>query len=322
MVFRKGAVSALILLTLGLTACGVFDDYPGLYNDQPTTEMYTVAIVNTFGPADDDVVTGFKDVLANQGYVEGENVTYVDITSPGDVLGADLIYCVTTPDCLSVQSVTRDIPTIFAVVTDPLEAGLVDNWDNPSGNFTGVATLSRDTRHDGRRLEFLTLIAPDIQRVLVAFDPGNPITMRRLGFVKEAAVVLGVELVLVEIRTPEEAATLWDRVPDDVDAFFSFPDAIVSAEIAADWVEETLARKLPYAGSSAEAGALLSFSPDLASIGEQAGRLAAQVLDGTPISELPVQAADYSLAINLVTAEAIGLDVPDVILRQAHVIIR
>lgn len=315
-------ISLFIILALLLAACGG--------DDEEKTTSYTVGILNPldiFEPG----VEGFKAGMANAGYVEDDNVTYIyagpQMTPETRVEAAqalvdadvDLIFTIATPGAQAVQSVTTEIPIIFTLVTDPIGAGLVESWSAPGGNITGIS----DSNPDPRRLQLLVQVDPSIERIYVPHDPSIQAVQVVLASVIEAAEALDIEIVTEGLSTDEAILAAIDNMPDDIDAVFMLPDITMSA-FSDEWGVAAVARQLPFSpgsGTNME-NVLMTFGVEFFPAGKQAARLAFQVLNGSPVEALPVEVLDFSLTINLVTAEAIGLEIPDAIVNLADIIIR
>jgi putative ABC transport system substrate-binding protein len=298
---------------------------------QPKT--YTIGAINLSINLDSSV-EGFKEGMTELGYVEGENVTYIyegavgvdklDAVAQGLVeADVDLILSLTTPATLAAQRATAgtDIPILFVPVTDPVGAGIVGSLTNPGGNATGVTY----TTQEGRRLEWLLQVVPTIEQVYIVYNPEDQSPVLALDSVSEATTGLGVELITREATTLEEAEAAFENIPQEADAIFFLPDSVINENLDG-WLEIAIELGLPTSGpnmTTVENGHLTAYGLDLTiSARDQGARLADQILRGTKPADLPVEMAEYFTAINLQTAETIGLDIPDTILRQANVIVR
>jgi putative ABC transport system substrate-binding protein len=316
-----GVVLVTVVGGLLLSACGAGQ-----------AETYTIGAVN-YDPGLDLAFDGFKAGMADLGYVEGENVTYIynGILEPDpqvldreieSLLAQDVdlfLTMGTLPTLRAKQAVEgTDIPVVFAPVINPVEEGVVESIRHPGGNVTGIQ-LGNDIP---KALEWLLTLAPEATKVYVAYDPEEGVSVMSAASLSEAASTLGVELVLDEVRTPEELVAAIETLPGDV-AIFIVP--IPSLEPMSNFIEIAAKRGIAVGSTNPahlEAGGLVTFGLNLLSVGEQAARLADQALQGTAPADLPVETAEYFLSINLQTAEAIGLDIPDRILRQADTVIR
>jgi putative ABC transport system substrate-binding protein len=276
--------------------------------------------------------------MAELGYSEGQDITYI-YEGPVDnnglervaqaLLGqdVDLILAITTPAAQVAQAVAAgasyheaEVHIIFAPVTDPVGAGLVSSLKQPGDNITGVTTGGSDAQ----RLAWLLRVAPQTKRVYLPYNPTDRSPVTALEQIRAAANKLGVELVLREASNADQVQAAIADIPPDVDAIFIGPDSLVGS-FYAGWVQAAIDRRLPLTGSSTshvEAGMLLSYSYDTVAVGRQAARLADQILKGVEPADLPVETAEFFLSINVKTAGAIGLDIPNSILRQAHQVFR
>ena len=300
---------------------------------QPDAEpkMVTIGVLNLAPPLN-PIFDGFQEGMANLGYIEGETIAYIYEGPVGSIealdpalqhiLAAeiDLILSLSTPATQMVAQANTTIPTVFAPVTNPVEAGVVANMILPGGNITGVTFGTSD----GQRLEWLLRIAPTVKRIFIPYNPDDGSPIAALATVQEVATQLGLELVTLETRTADEIAAAVDNLPQDIDAIFLLPDSLVVAQAAA-FAQIARQRQLPMSTpneSQVAEGALISFGFSMVEIGKQSARLADQLLQGADPAETPVEFAEFFLTINLETANIIGLDVPDAILRQADMIIR
>ena len=310
-------IMALIVLASLLVACG-----------QSEPETITVGIINRVPPLD-PVVEGFKAKMAEQGYVEGENITYIyegAITDQAQLApytqklvdaDVDLIFGITTQAATAAQQATSDIPIIFAPVNNPVEAGLVKDLTQPGGNVTGITNAGGDPR----RLQWLLEIDPTIKRVFIPYNSNDVAPSTAFASLGKPAAALGIELVPAEVHSAEENVQAIANIPDDVDAIFLLPDDVIITHIK-EWVDAANQKQLPISTPNTFPGSLMSFTFDSFTMGQQAARLADQVLKGANAGDLPVENAEFFLTINLGTAEAIGLEIPDAVLEQANTLIR
>jgi putative tryptophan/tyrosine transport system substrate-binding protein len=300
---------------------------------EPEQQPFVIGLV-TNNPNGLTNIRGFRDGLAELGYVEGENVSYVFAGRPvsGDELDetltnlvqsdVDLIFTAGTPTGVAAHAITTGtgIPVVFGVIADPVSAGVMDDLTIPGGNMTGV----RLSDNQGRRLQFLLDLAPGIRTVLVPFNPDDPAPSSALDQIIPVAKDLGLEIVQGHARTAGEAAGLMEHFPEDVDAIFMVPDSVVNAHIQ-ELVALAIERKLPLSGPSmiqVEQGALTAYGIIHHNVGVQASAIADLILRGADPGTLPVQTAEVSLGINLQTAQAIGLDVSPDLIQQAGFIVR
>ena len=279
-------------------------------------------------------IEGFRDKMTELGYIDGKNVNYMYDESPvkGSELvdsldkmvqsKVDLIFTAGTPTGVAAHRVTAGtkIPVIFGVIADPIAAGVMKDLNRPGGNMTGV----RLAANQSRRLQFLLEMAPDIKRILIPFNPTDAASSSAVKQIKDVSSNFGVELVERWAHNDEEVFELLGGIPENLDAIFLVPGTTVNMHL-----KEVLAvahrHKLPVSGPSlvqVEEGALISYGFNHYEAGRQAARLADQVLRGTAPGDLPVETAEFFLAVNLKAAEMIDLQAPHWILQQAKIIVR
>jgi putative ABC transport system substrate-binding protein len=302
--------------------------------DDETNKTYTVGVINAV-PALDQALAGFKEGMTELGYVEGKNIRYLydgpttdmsKLSAAAQTLLAaksDLILSITTPATLALKQATagNGPSVVFAIVTDPVGAGIVDSMQHPGGNITGVAFGIQETR----RLEWLVRIAPEIKQIYVPYNPNDQSPVLALEMVRDAAEKLGVELITRQVYDPETVNDAVLNIPVEADAVFLLPDSLMATRVS-DMATAATKRDLPTSisniTSATKYDVLTAFGFDQHLCGKQAARLADQIFKGARPADLPVEMAEFYLAINMKTAEAIGLTIPDEVLRQADIIVR
>jgi putative ABC transport system substrate-binding protein len=299
--------------------------------EQP--KSVTIGVVN-FTSTLNPVYEGFKVGMVEMGYVQGRNVEYIYSGGVGefadldpearDIISkeVDLVLAISTAAALQVKEATAGTgtPVVFAPVVDPVRLGMVNSLSRPGGNLTGIRTGG----FPAKQLEWLVTLAPDVKRVLVPHNPDDGASMAGLAALKDGAGKLGVELVVHEARTQEELEPLFSSLPPDIDAILLLQNPLALSRIA-DFADMAVQHRLPLASTSyaqLEEGALMSYGPDYTEMGRQAARLADKVLNGTKPADLPVETSQYFFHINLRTAEAIGMTIPDSVLQLADRVIR
>ena len=300
---QLGFITLLIITGLLLTACG----------GAPKTKTYIIGVVNP-SSNQEDTIKGFKEVSADKLDAVAQALVEAKV---------NLILTITTSATKAAQKATAgtDIAVVFIPVTDPVGAGIVASLTKPGGNTTGVTSVTQE----GKRLEWLLQVAPKVKQIYIVYNPKDPSPVLALKTVSETAAKLDVGLITREVLTTEEADVAFKNIPKEADAIFLLPDSVVNAR-AVDIYKMAVDLNLPTSGPNAttvEDGALTAYGVDLAvAARQQAARRASQILQGARPADLPVETAELFSAINLKTAQAIGLDIPDDILRQANIIIR
>jgi putative ABC transport system substrate-binding protein len=282
-------------------------------------------------------IAAFRDGLQKLGWMENRNAL-IDTrwASPSDAaamqrlakelaaLQPDVILASTTPTTTALLQQTRTIPIIFATVGDPIGSGFVTSLSRPGGNATGFSTV--ETSIGGKWLELLKEIAPRVARVALLFNPATATYAEPyLNSFKSAAIsfaVVAIEAPVHDRSDFESVVAALAREPDS--GLVVMGDAFTSAhrvEITSLASRYRLPASYPWR-HFAEVGGLLSYGVDLADNFRRAATYVDRILKGEKPSELPVQApVKFELVINLKTAKALGLTVPDKLLALADEVI-
>lgn len=280
-----------------------------------------------------ETVDGFKEGMAALGWVEGVSVRYVYPKAASDaktlaenvrgVLAAkpDLLFASPTPAAMASWKAAAPlgIPVIFAPVNNPVAAGLMQNLARPEGNVTGVGLAPSE----GRRLQSLVSLRPGMRTVSVPYNPADVSARTSLEQLERCSKSLGVAVVAVPMGE-HDALDLEKLIPVDADAVFLPRDAMAMSHYKA-FNDLALRRRIPMSTprlDQVEDGVLTGYGFIGREIGRQSASMAHQVLMGTPVSDVPVETARDFLFLNLGTAQAIGLEVPDSVLRQTHYVVR
>jgi putative ABC transport system substrate-binding protein len=223
----------------------------------------------------------------------------------------------------SFQRLTRTVPIVFTLISDPIGAGFVDSLARPGGNTTGFMVFEYSM--GGKWLELLKEIAPSITRAAVLRDAANPAGSAQFGAIRALAPSLGVEVSAVNVRDSDEierAIALFAR---------SANGGLVVTGSAMATIHHTLIislaarHKLPAvytARFNVAEGGLISYGPDRVAQYRHAAAYVDRVLKGEKPADLPVQApTKYELVINLKTAKALGIEVPPTLLARVDVVI-
>ena len=301
-----------------------------LVNFACTTEKaYVIGIINPHAEARESG-KGFIKKLEEFGYVEGKNISYIKHERKDGIDNAlkemvaknvDLIFTYTTPAAKKAKELTAntDIPVVF-ILFDPVEAGLVKSLTQPSGNLTGIQLRGSTAKS----MEWLTAVAPDIYNIFVPIVFDTKAASLTLDDVNKSAAQLNVNINVSESSTVEELHKSLSSIPGNTDAIF-LPHSILIEANLKTIIERAIELKIPIASSGHEhfrIGVLVCYGPDDTVSGEQAARLANQLLKGESPRNLPVETSEFYLGINLQTAHDIGMEVPSVVLQQADFIIR
>ena len=300
---------------------------------QPTAKVAVIGLLVPTSPPP-GWLEGFRRGLGAFGYIEGQNVRieYQVAGEQSDIpslaerlvgLNVDVIVTWTTPAALAVRQATNKIP-IVAISGDPVGSGLVASLARPGGNLTGIAILTSDL--EVKNLALLKEAVPALSRVAVLWNPRNPVWSPALTALHAAAPALRVKLFPVAARDPGElkdalALAVSRRargllvVRDQL--FIQHQKSIV--EFAAN---RRLATIFGVRDSVVEGG-LMSYGTNLPDMLRQAAAYVDKILKGQNPGELPVeQATQFELVVNLKTAKALGLTIPETILLRADEVIK
>src|SRR6476659_8089221 len=236
-------------------------------------------------------------------------------------LSPDIILASGTLAVTALQNISRTLPIVFAAVADPVGAGIVDSLAHPGGNATGFMIYEYNL--GAKWMELLKEIAPRVTRVAIIRNAANPAGVAQFATLQNAARSLGVEASPINLRDARE-------IERNVEAFARSPNGglIVTqtASFYRDLIIAAAARhKLPAVYPlryDAIGGGLISYGPDVVDQFRQAAAYVDRILKGEKPGDLPVQApTKYQLVINLKTAKALGVTVPDSLLARADEVI-
>lgn len=296
--------------------------------------VYRVGVILQGGPYS-EAVDGLRDGLRELGFDEGKQFvlevrdTRGDLKSVETAAGSfeaqkvDLIYALATSTTLAVKRATKSVPIVFYAGTDPVAVGLVASFRKPGGRFTGVHGQFSDLT--AKRLELLKAMAPKVRRVVAFYNPDNPAARRSAEILRDAARQLKVELVERRVASVEELrAALRALRPGEVDGLAYVADAMVTSQVDLV-IEAARTKRLPTIfqdRGSVVRGALASYGESYYTIGRLSAKHVQRVLLGADPGTLPVEQLDrLHFVINLKTAKAIGLTIPQSVLARADEVI-
>jgi putative ABC transport system substrate-binding protein len=280
-------------------------------------------------------VSAFTQALADLGWTDGRNVRMDFRWDRGDIdriralaqelvgLQPDIILANSTPATLALQRQTRTIPIIFSNVSDPVASGIVARLDRPSGNITGFATYEASL--GGKWLELLSEIAPGLKRAAIMFNPDTAPVSSFMPSLETAARSLNLVPTIAPVHDDgeiETAITALGREPRG--GLVLHPDVFMFAH-RASVISAAARNNVPtvYSLSDfAREGGLLSYAVDRVDAIRRAATYIDRILRGAKPAELPVQLpTKFEMVVNLKTAKALGLSVPQSILLLADEVI-
>ena len=296
--------------------------------------IYRVGVVHQ-GGAYSQTVNGLREGLRELGLEDGKQValdvrdTRADLKAVEgaarslEAAKVDLIVSVASSTTLAVKRATQSVRIVFYAGADPVQLGLAASFRQPGGRLTGVHGQYSDIT--AKRLELLKELAPSIRRVLVLYNPANAVAMRSLQSARDAARQLKVMLVERPVASVEELrAALRALRSEEVDAIGYVSDAMVTSQ-ATEVIDTAIARKLPTMLGSIDnvaAGALAGYAESYRIIGQHLANYVQRILLGAAPGSLPIEQLDrLYFVINLKTAKALGLTIPQSVLFRADQII-
>ena len=262
-----------------------------------------------------------RTVAIEYRWAEGRSERFTAIAAEFVRLKVDVILSVGSAAAVAKQA-TSTIPIVFALAADPVGSGLVASLARPGGNLTGLSILSSELA--GKRIELLREVLPGLRRLAIIGNIGSVSSVLEIAEAQAAARKLGLDVDVLEIRSAEEIAPAFGSLKSDVQALYVCPDPLVNANHARI---NTLAlgARLPtiqpfrdYLG----AGGFMSYGANNADLFRRAGDYVDKILRGAKPGDLPVeQPTKFDLVINLTTAKALGLTIPESFLLRADEVI-
>jgi putative tryptophan/tyrosine transport system substrate-binding protein len=320
-------IGILLVLVLGLTlpflsACGKGTPYKiGI------TQIVT-------HPALDANRQGFIDQLTAEGFVEDKDVVYETRNAEGDsslaaTIGqqfvsekVDLILAIATPSAQACVQAAKgtNIPIVFGSVTDPVAAGLVDSWDNPGDDVTGIS----DWADVGTQIQLILDIVPGVKKLGVVYNAGEVNSIVQVNDLKNVAPSLGITSVVeATAATTADVMTAAQSLVGRVDAIWVPTDNTVVAAFEAV-VKVSEDNKIPlFAADTAtvERGAIGTPGIDYYQLGKECGQVAARILRGENPADIPVAKVQMTdLYVNPSAAQRMGVTIPQSILDKATIV--
>ena len=278
----------------------------------------------------------FRQGLLDAGYVEGRDVVIEWRSANGDEnrlpqLAAELvqrkvevIVVESTVAVRAIQHATTTIPIVMAIVADPVGSGLVSNLARPGGNVTGLSLMTTDL--SAKRLQLLKEAIPRVARVAILWNPATPYHPKVIEDLKAVAPSLSIELKFVGVRTPAEFGPAFSAVGRAhanalyvIEGPFFFVHRTTLVELA------SRARLPAIYGHTAfvDEGGLMSYGTNFGEIMRRSASYVDKILKGAKPGDLPIeQPTQFELVVNLKTAKALGITIPESILLRADEVIR
>ncbi len=325
------AVGVIVTLTLSLLAA------PLAAEAQQRRNVPRIGVLSTGSPPPTLArLEPFIQGLRELGYVEGQTIAFEYRFADGkperlpglaaELIGlkVDVIVTVGTPAAVAAKQATSKIPIVIAIAADPVGAGLVASLARPGWNVTGMANL--DTELSGKRLEILKEVVPGLSRVAILWNPANPAHRPALGESEVAARAIGVQLQPVEVRAPNEFTSAFSAMSSErASALMLLADSMFSSHRArvVDLAAKSRLPSMFWVKDFVAAGGLMSYGASYPDLYRRAATYVDKILKGAKPADLPMeQPMKFELVINLKTAQALGLTIPQSLLFQADEVIQ
>ena len=315
---------------------GAATAFPLAARAEPAGEVPTIGYL---GPNVESVdrprIAAFAQRLGELGLVEDRSVIILHRAASGLVERASEIatefvrlkvnVILTSGDAqgLAVKRATKVIPIVIAIMGDPVGSGLVATLSRPGGNVTGLSLVQADTA--GKRLELLREVVPSLRRPAILANVANPAAALEFEAAQSAAQTLSLDPIRLEIRRGEDIPAAIESLNGRADALYVCVDPLVNSNrvrINTLALEARLPVMHSFRDNVEQDGGLISYGPDILGMYRRAADLVDKVLRGAKPADIPVeQPTNFALVINLKTAKALGLTIPESFLARADEVI-
>jgi len=252
---------------------------------------------------------------------EGRTERYAEIAAEFVRLNVDVIVTVGSA-VPTVRQATSTIPIVFAVGIDPVGTGLVASLAKPGGNVTGLSLQAANLA--GKRIELLREVVPLLHRLAIIFNAGNTQPVLEMEETQAAARALGLAVTPLEIRNASDIAPAFDAVKGQTDALYVAIDQLMVANLPRI-LTLALGARLPTIFSTRDfvhAGGFMSYGPNYTDLFRRSADYVDKILHGAKPGDIPVeQPTRFALVVNLTTAKALGLTIPDQFVLRADEVI-
>jgi putative ABC transport system substrate-binding protein len=304
---------------------------------QPAGKVYRIGMLETRSTILNAAnIDAFRNGMRELGYKEGQNFEIVyrssdgrderfpDLASELVHLKVDLILTRGTPAALAAKRATQTIPVVMAASGDPVGTGLVVSLGRPGGNVTGLSLFNVEIY--AKRVELLRELLPRLARVAAIFNMGNRASVPQRHVVEATARSFGIELQVLDVRHAEDLGRAFDTAAKQrAEALIVGLDGVTQGNLRAI-AELAVKQRLPsiYAEKAyANFGGLITYGASDYDMYHQAGTFVDKILKGAKPADLPIeQPSKFELVINLKTAKALGLMIPQSLLQRADELIQ
>lgn len=264
-----------------------------------------------------------RDLMLDFRFAQGKAENLPDLAAELARGRVDVIVTESNAAAIAAKDAAPATPVVMALAGDPITAGVVDSLGRPGGNVTGLTLVVPEL--SAKRLQFMNDVAPGVDLVAVLWNPSNPAAEDSMKETAAAARALGVRLRSIAVRSPNELErALAAAAKVRPGGLISLADSMLAAQ-SARIVRFALDHRLPAVFPQrefAEQGGLLSYGPNLAALFRRAAVFVDKILKGAKPADLPTeQPTEFELVVNLRTAKALGITIPNALLQRADEVI-
>lgn len=322
------SISLMLGLILSVSACS-FNGSEDKELPQRNGSQKKVGIVQIVEhPSLNTIRESFIEQLREEGYEDGKNILIDYQNAQNDQSNLkticqkfannqyDLIVAIATPSAQAAVGETRDIPVLFSACTDPIGTGLVTNMEKPGGNVTGTS----DAVSAERIMELANRITPGIKKIGALYNSSEPNSISVIGNLKEYAQKNGLTVVEATVTNSSEVQQAAQSLVGKVDAIFSPIDNTIASAMPVVTQVANQGKVPVYVGadSMVKDGGLATYGINYIVLGKETGKMAGDILKGKNPGEIPVKTmTDMDIYVNQDTAEAIGITIPEDVLKEA-----
>ena len=309
---------------------------PLLVADAQAAKLWQIGVLATVSDDRQRYSESLRQGLRDRGYVEGENIT-IQWRSAGDKperlsdlaaelvqLKVDVIVAGSNTAIEAAHKATNTIPIVMVYASNPVTSGFVVSLARPGGNITGLTSQAADLA--AKRVQLLKEAVPNLTRLAILWDPMEPARLDQAKAAESAARELGLEVQLVELRNPAELGETLAAIARNHSGGVLYGASIRMDRLRASIAEHALKGRLPticFARQYVESGCLMSYSANFADLHYRAGYFIDKIFKGAKPAELPVeQPTKFEAVVNLKTAKALSITIPESILVRADELIR
>jgi putative ABC transport system substrate-binding protein len=321
-----------LLIALGVGALA----WAGAVRAQAPPTVRRIGLLSGFSPSvDAPSYQAFRLGLRDLGWVEGKNISIdyryaegrhdrlPDLAADLVRLKVDVIVTTATSDTLAAQKATAAIPIVMVAGGDPVASGLVESLARPGANVTGLSQMLQGL--GGKRLELLKEMVPKLSRVAVLWNPQSASATLNWKENQQPARQLGIQLHSLEVRSPNDLDKAFEAATRArAGALAILPDPVITTNLQriVDFAATSRLPSIYQSSQFADAGGLVTYGPDRADLFRRAATYVDKILKGTKPGDLPVELpTKFELVVNLKTAKALGITIPQSVLVRADRVI-